>query len=305
MLKLTLYFGNPARLNVANEQLRITLPPEPPDSGERIVTRPLEDIAIVIIDSPQISLTSSVLSGFSKYGVALIICNERHLPAGLMLEMEGNSLQSERFRIHISASQPLKKQMWQQTVIAKIRNQAAAMKIITGENPIALTRMAEKVKSGDSENVEAKAASYYWSVIMARFGGIRRHRDGEGPNPLLNYGYSIVRAMMARALVASGMHPSLGIFHRNKYNAYCLADDIMEPFRPYVDIMVMDIFDKFENPEVGMKSVKQQLLGICTKDVMINGLTYPMMTGISETAASVFKCYNGDSRKIRYPELTS
>jgi CRISPR-associated endonuclease Cas1, subtype II/NMENI len=302
MIKQTLYFGNPAKLSVENCQLRIAVGST--RQGEvRVVTRPLEDIGVVIIDCPQILLTAPVMQGLMQHGAAMVVCDDRHMPTGLLLNMEGSAVQSERFRIHLSASQPLKKQLWQQTVVAKIKNQAAAMAIIANENPLALIRMANKVKSGDSGNVEAQAASYYWKVLFDRFGGIKRSRDGEDPNTMLNYGYAIVRAMMARSLVAAGMHPSLGIFHRNKYNAYCLADDIMEPYRPYVDILVMEICERYGVQGIDNREIKAAILGIVSKETVLNGLRYPLMTAISETAVSLFKCFNGESRKIKYPEI--
>lgn len=302
MIKQTLYFGSPAKLSVENRQLRIAIGASR-QVESRVVTRPLEDIGVIIIDSPQILITAPVMQTLMQSGAALIVCDDKHMPAGLMLNMEGSTMQSERFRIHLSASQPLKKQLWQQTVVAKIKNQAAAIAIITHENPIALIRMSSKVKSGDSDNVEAQAASYYWKTLFERFGGIRRARDGEDPNTMLNYGYAIVRAMMARSLVAAGMHPSLGIFHRNKYNAYCLADDIMEPYRPYVDILVMEICERYGVQGIDNREIKAAILEIASRETLINGLRYPLMTAVSETAISLFKCFNGETRKIKYPEI--
>lgn len=302
MIKQTLYFGSPAKLSVENRQLRIAIGASR-QVESRVVTRPLEDIGVIIIDSPQILITAPVMQTLMQSGAALIVCDDKHMPAGLMLNMEGSTMQSERFRIHLSASQPLKKQLWQQTVVAKIKNQAAAIAIITHENPIALIRMSSKVKSGDSDNVEAQAASYYWKALFERFGGIRRARDGEDPNTMLNYGYAIVRAMMARSLVAAGMHPSLGIFHRNKYNAYCLADDIMEPYRPYVDILVMEICERYGVQGIDNREIKAAILEIASRETLINGLRYPLMTAVSETAISLFKCFNGETRKIKYPEI--
>lgn len=301
MIKQTLYFGNPAKLSVENRQLKIAIASS--SEEKNIVTRPLEDIAVVILDCSQIILTVPVMKELMRHGGALIVCDDKHMPSGLMINMEGSTMQSERFRVHLSASLPLKKQLWQQTVVAKIHNQAAAMKIITEKDPIALIRMASKVKSGDSDNVEAQAASYYWKVLFEQFGGIKRNRDGEDPNAMLNYGYAIVRAMMARSLVAAGMHPSLGIFHRNKYNAYCLADDIMEPYRPYVDMLVMDICQRYGVQGIDNREIRAALLGIGTKETIINGLKYPLMTAISETAVSLYKCFSGEIRKIKYPEI--
>lgn len=303
MIKQTLYFGNPAQLNVANEQLRITLPSDSAPEEEKVVTRPLEDIGIVVIDSNRVSMSAAVLSGLMRYGAAVIVCDNRHLPSGLMLNLEGHSSQSERFRIHQSASLPLKKQLWQQTVIAKIHNQAMALRMLDLDRADNLLAWKGKVRSGDPDNLEARAAVYYWQTYMASFDGVTRSRDGEEPNSMLNYGYAILRAIIARALVSSGMHPTLGIHHRNKYNAYCLADDIMEPYRPYVDLVVAEIVG--ENPDASIedKEAKTRLLSIPVREVVIGGIRRPLSIAATDTAASLFKCFAGESRKIRYPEL--
>lgn len=302
MLKQTLYFGNPAKLSVRLNQLVIT---RPGDNADNVtITRPIEDIGILIIDNPQITMTSSVPQTLMRYGACLIVCDSRHIPSGLMLNMEGHSLQSERFRIHLSASLPLKKQLWQQTVKAKILNQAVAYLEITGEKAPTLIRLADNVKSGDTGNLEGQAASFYWRGVTEKLNCSRRDPKGEEPNSMLNYGYAIIRAMTARSLVASGMHPSLGIFHRNRYNAFCLADDIMEPFRPYVDILINKICRETPDAKITDNDVKRQLLSICSTDVLIDGKCYPMITGIAETAASLFKCFNGEARKIKYPCLS-
>ena len=214
MIKHTLYFGNPARLNVANEQLRITLPSDSVAGEEKVVTRPLEDIGIVVIDSSRVSMSASVLSGLMRYGVAVIVCDNRHLPSGLMLNLEGHSSQSERFRIHQAASLPLRKQLWQQTVVAKIHNQAMALRKLDLDRADNLLAWKSKVRSGDPDNLEARAAVYYWHTYMASFDGVTRRRDGEEPNSMLNYGYAILRAIIARALVSSGMYPTLGMHER-------------------------------------------------------------------------------------------
>ena len=303
MIKQTLYFGNPVRLNVAHNQLRIVLPPEAEGGEERVVTRPLEDIGIVVFDSQQIVLTVPVLQGLMDCGAAVITCDERHLPSGLMLRMEGHSEQSERFRKHLSASLPLKKQMWQQTVAAKIRNQKALLEARTGETLGNMQAWADKVKSGDSDNREARAAAYYWNRLFEHLPIVTRDREGIEPNSMLNYGYAIVRAIVARALVNAGLHPTLGIFHRNKYNAYCLADDIMEPYRPYVDRLVMQIMDEDASANIKRRDTKQQLLSIPTMEVRIGGLRRPLMVAAIDTATSVYKCFAGEARKIRYPEM--
>ncbi len=302
MIKQTLYFGNPARLNVARNQLRIELPGVE-GAADRVITRPLEDIGLLILDSPQVSLTMSVLKGLMDSGAAVVVCDDCHLPSGLMLPMEGHSEQSERFRAQSTASLPLKKQMWQQTIAAKINNQRAVLEWKTGEKFGNMRAWARDVRSGDSDNLEARAAACYWRNMFRDTLATGRDPEGEEPNSMLNYGYAIVRAIVARALVASGLHPTLGIFHRNKYNAYCLADDIMEPYRPYVDKLVMEILDEVPNASIKDRDIKRRLLSIPTMEVKINGVRHPLMTGAAETASSLYKCYSGEGRRIKYPEI--
>lgn len=220
----------------------------------------------------------------------------------MMLPIDGHHTQSERFRYQIDASQPLKKQLWQQTIQAKIINQAAvlAQRGIEHEN---MLYWAKSVRSGDPDNYEGRAAAYYWKNIFPKKMDFFRGRAGDTPNNLLNYGYAILRAIVARGLVCSGLLPTLGIHHRNKYNAYCLADDIMEPYRPYVDLIVLKIIDKGENfLELG-NSIKAQLLAIATVDVQFEKGCSPLMVGMQSTTSSLAKCYELSMRKIIYPSI--
>ena len=303
MIKQTLYFGNPAKLSVANEQLRIVLAPEEDNPEPRVATRPLEDIGIVVLDSPQVQLTAPVLEGLMRFGAAVLVCDRRHLPSGLMLNMEGHSSQAERFRIHLSASLPLKKQLWQQTVSCKLRNQAAVLREVSGEETGNMLAWADRVRSGDPDNLEARGAVYYWQCYLRSFPGVNRDRYGDEPNAMLNYGYAILRAVIARALVSSGMHPSLGIHHRNKYNAYCLADDIMEPYRPYIDRLVYSIIREDSGATIEKTETKRRLLSVPVIDVDMGGVRRPLMVAAAETSSSLFKCLAGEARKIRYPEM--
>ncbi|MBO9620882.1 MAG: type II CRISPR-associated endonuclease Cas1 [Niabella sp.] len=298
MIKRTLYFGNPAYLKTKNEQLLVELA----DTGE-IKTAAIEDIGVLILDHQQITITHSVIAKLLANNVALITCDDIHLPTGLMLNLDGHTLQSQRFQSQLDASTPLKKQLWQQTVIAKITNQANLLQLYRIPNKL-LLNLAAKVKSGDSDNCEAQAASHYWKNIFPLFPGFKRFREGEPPNNLLNYGYAILRAIVARNLVGSGLLPTLGIFHRNQYNAYCLADDIMEPYRPYVDRIVHEIV-RMNGKFLDMApSMKQQLLGIPAMDVIIDDEKSPLMNAVQRTTASLAKCFEGASRKLLYPVLS-
>ncbi|HRO44355.1 type II CRISPR-associated endonuclease Cas1 [Agriterribacter sp.] len=298
MIKRTLYFGNPAYLKTNNEQLVI----EMHDSGETR-SAPIEDIGLLILDHQQITITQSLLAKLLSNNTAVITCDHTHHPTGMLFNLDGHSLQSQKFQAQVEASVPLKKQLWQQTVTCKIENQAALLLHEREEYKLLLT-YAKDVKSGDSENHEAQAAAYYWKRIFPDFLQFRRERYGPPPNNLLNYGYAILRALVARGLTSSGLLPTLGIHHRNQYNAYCLADDIMEPYRPFVDKIVCQIIrgnGKFLEMTPNMKKA---LLEIPAMDVQIDGQKSPLMNAVQRTTASLAKCFEGKSRKILYPELS-
>ena len=224
------------------------------------------------------------------------------MPVGLMLPLYGNTTQNERFRHQLDASLPLMKQLWQQTVKQKIENQAAILKKCAGGEVRCMTKWASDVKSGDSDNLEARAAAYYWKNLFA-IEGFTRDREGIPPNNLLNYGYAILRAVVARGLVASGLLPTLGIHHHNRYNAYCLADDIMEPYRPYVDELVYNLVNGRRDYAELTKELKTELLSIPVLDVTIAGKRSPLMVAVGQTTASLYKCFGGESRKIVYPSF--
>jgi CRISPR-associated protein Cas1 len=310
MIKKTLYFGNPSYLSLKNSQLVIKLPAvEKNDTlpenfkEESARTVPIEDIGVIVIDNKQITFTSGLMESLLDNNCALITCDSRSMPQGLMLPLERNTTQNERFTAQIEASLPLKKQLWQQTVQAKITNQAHLLK--TKRNAIVKNMLvwANDVKSGDSDNLEGRAAVYYWKTLFSDIENFTRGREGVPPNNLLNYGYAILRAVVARSLVGSGLLPTLGIHHHNRYNAYCLADDIMEPYRPFVDKLVVEIVDSGENIEELSKEIKTKLLQIPVLDVVINGERSPLMIAVAQTTASLTKCYLGELRKIAYPNF--
>ena len=302
MIKRTIYFGNPAYLSYRMKQMVIRLVADDPgDHNEQVRTVPVEDIGVVVIDHQQVTLTSGLMAALLEENVALITCDSKHIPTGLMLTLQGHSSQNERFRNQLDASLPLKKQLWQQTVECKIRNQAAVLKYVTGEDAKNMLAWAAAVKSGDSENLEGRAAAFYWKNVFETH--FVRDQFGEYPNNFLNYGYAILRAIVARALVASGMLPLLGIHHHNKYNDYCLADDIMEPYRPFVDRLVLNVMDEFPDEEDLTKNIKARLLTIPVLDVTIDGHKSPLMVAVSTTTSSLYKCFSGICRKIVYPTM--
>ena len=256
----------------------------------------------MVLDHKQITISSGVLEALLENNCAVITCNSKSMPVGLMLPLYGNTTQNERFRQQLDASLPLKKQLWQQTIKTKIENQAVVLKECSGAEVKCMYAWASDVKSGDTSNLEARAAAYYWKNLF-RIEGFTRDREGIPPNNLLNYGYAILRAVVARSLVASGLLPTLGIHHHNRYNAYCLADDIMEPYRPYVDRLVCGIIKQGVDYAELTRELKAQLLTIPVLETFILGKRSPLMVAVGQTTASLYKCFSGELRRISYPEM--
>lgn len=309
MIKRTLYFGNPAYLSTTLDQLIVRLPEVEKNSTlpehfkkEAHAAIPIEDIGVVILDHQQITISQALLAKLLTNNVAFITCDNTHHPTGLLLNLDGHSLQSQRFQAQVEASEPLKKQLWQQTIKYKIQNQAALLQL-RGMDVQNMLHWADSVKSGDPDNLEGRASAWYWKNIFGIDSGFIRHPAGAPPNNLLNYGYAILRATTARALVGSGLLPTLGIFHRNQYNAYCLADDVMEPYRPLVDRLVLQILKEEEVAEELTPAIKKKLLVLPALDVMMQRETSPLMIALQRTSASMAKCFLGETRKIIYPDI--
>ena len=298
MIKRTLYFGNPCYLKKKDLQLVVDFP----EKGKESKSLPIEDIGMVVLESPQITISHSLIADLMENNTAILSCNIKHMPYGLMLPMAQHHAFTEKMYAQLESSQPLRKNLWQQTVVAKIENQAAIIDKL-GVDVENMKYWASQVKSGDPDNYEARAAAYYWDNIFKQFDSFRRHRYGDAPNNLLNYGYAILRAIVARSLVGSGLFTALGIHHKNKYNPYCLADDIMEPYRPYVDNLVLSIIEEYIEIEELSTEIKAKLLGVATIDVTINEGTSPLMIAVQRTSASLRKCFEGENRKIIYPVL--
>lgn len=299
MLKRTIYIGNPSYLRLKDHQLKI----ESPETKETKGSVPIEDMGFLVLDHYQITLSHQLMLALQQQNVAIISCDESHLPLGLMLPISGHVEHSERLKHQINCSEPLRKQLWKQlwkqTVEAKIFQQKELLRKLNLDYAPLIKYMNE-VKSGDTTNMEGISAQYYWSKLFDDF---TRERKGDAPNNFLNFGYAVLRSMVARALVSSGLHPTIGIFHRNKYNAYCLADDMMEPYRPYVDALVVEWMKNPASTHVLDRDAKSYLLQMATKDVYINGLQRPLMTALSITTSSLCKCFMGESRVIHYPML--
>lgn len=293
MLKRTLFFSTPAYLSLKDQQLVISL-----KETDTTRTVPIEDIAMVILEHWQITISMAALQQLNAHNVAVVTCDEKHMPAGMLLNLDGHHLQNELFNKQINAALPLKKQLWQQTIVAKIKNQAALLQSI-GKAPGALPSLAASVKSDDSSNREGTAAREYWNRLFD--GTFTRDRYGDPPNNFLNYGYIVLRSAVARALVGSGLLPTLGIHHSNRYNAYCLADDVMEPYRPYVDEAVYEMWQSGNHDLILDKASKAHLLQVLSCDVQIGKVKRPLMVALSITTASLARCFSGEDKKITYP----
>lgn len=295
MLKRTLLFQSDGCLSMNLKQLCFT-----PRSGEKR-TVPVEDIGIVLIDSVCMTVTVPLLNELTQNNICVILCNSKHLPASILLPMSGNALSQKVIAAQIEASEALKDRLWKQTVRAKIRNQAQCLQIGSKDGAKLLQNLAEKVQNGDPENIEGTAARAYFKNHFPdrRF---LRDPDGDMPNPALNYGYAVLRAAVARALVSSGLLTIIGIHHHNQYNEFCLADDIMEPYRPFVDDLVMNPPDAadFMSEEI-TSGMKQKLLSLLAADVRIDGTKRPLMSALSQTSASLARCFLKEEKEISFP----
>ena len=267
------------------------------DSGT-CASVPVEDIGYVILENQEISITMPLLNALADNNAAVIVCSDRFMPNAMLMNLDANSTQGESFRAQLSAKEPLKKNIWKQIVEAKIRNQAALLHKL-GKDGDVLKPYYKNVKNGDSDNREGVAAKLYWDELFD--GQFMRFRTGPSPNEMLNYGYTVLRAAVARSLTGSGLLPAIGIFHRNRYSAFPLADDVMEPYRPFVDEIV---FHLYANGEDSLnKYSKSEILKLLYKDTFFENTTRPLDIGLSMTTASLVRCYNGLQKKIIYPLL--
>ena len=292
MIKRTLFFENKCSLTLKYEQLVVK-------TVDREKTIPIEDIGFLVIENQETYISIPALSKLSSNNVSVIFCDNKHMPQSMLLNLDAHHIQQELFRHQINASEPLKKQLWQQIIKHKIKNQSSLL-IRNEKNDTPLEYYQSKVLSGDSDNREAVAAAYYWKNIFDfKF---KRERNGRYPNLFLNYGYIILRAAVARAISGSGLLNTLGIHHHNKYNAFCLADDIMEPYRPLIDAKVLNIIDKYDEHDL-ITPIKLELLGVLTQTVYFEDTKSPLMVALSRTTSSLQQCFAGKTKKILYPKL--
>ncbi len=292
MIKQTLMFQNPASLSLRNGQIVISI-----KGSDNEVTRPIEDVGVVIIENQMVKITVPLLNALSDNNVAVIFCDGHAMPRSMLMTLDGNSTQQESYRCQTEATAPTKKRVWKQIVESKIRNQSALL-LKLGKDGNQLKPLYMNVKSGDSDNREGAAARIYWKLLFGD--GFVRGREGMPPNNLLNYGYAILRAAVTRAIVGSGLYPAFGIFHRNRYNAFPLADDLMEPYRPFVDELVYHLF--FDNGCTELnKNVKVALQHILFCDVKMGNVTRPLEVATSFTSASLLKLFKNETDKLSLP----
>ena len=296
MLYRSIYIGNPAHLKLKDKQLKITDPSTQTVKG----SVPIEDLGLLMLDHYQITVSHQLLQELMKNNVVLISCDEKHLPLGAMLPFGGNTQYSERVKTQLEVSEPLKKQLWKQTIECKILNQAKVLEYL-GKYTDPMYDYLKEVKSGDTTNMEGIAAQHYWKFLIDY--DFLRDRFGEYPNQFFNFGYGVLLSIVARALVDTGLLLVLGIFHRNKYNPYCLASDIMEPYRPIVDLLVMEWLTTHPEVEELNKESKAHILQMATRDVQIEKNIHPLIVAVKNTTSSLYKCYTGEKRLIAYPEL--
>lgn len=294
MIKQTLIFTSPVSLSLKDKQMVITF-----KDNKDTVTRPIEDVGFVVIENPMVSITVPLLNELADNNVAVIFCDKKMMPKTMLMTLDGNTTQQESYKYQLNASLPMKKNVWKQLVECKIKNQSLLLNKV-GKDGGVLKPYYLNVKSGDSDNREGAAAREYWRLLFDD--GFKREREGLPPNGMLNYGYTILRAAVTRALIGSGLYPAFGVFHRNRYNAFPLADDIMEPYRPFVDEIVYHLYYDGAVNELDSQT-KRRLLRVLFSDVKMGKVTRPLENALSLTTASLLKMYKGESDKLSLPML--
>lgn len=295
MLKRTLVFTNPLHLSLRNRQLVIACKEDP----DTTTTVPIEDIGVVVVENQQISMTLPLMNALTAADVQVVFCNSQGMPSSMLLGFEGHNLQGETLRNKMACGEVLKKHLWKQIVEAKIRNQSQLLDKV-GQDGSCLRPYYANVKSGDSDNREGIAARLYFQNLFG--GDFIRDRNASGINALLNYGYTILRAAVSRAIVSSGLFPAIGIFQHNRSNAFPLADDLMEPYRPFVDEIVYDL--TLQGTIELTKESKAKLIMVLYSDTVFERVTRPLSVGLTMTTSSLAKCYAKESSKLNIPTMT-
>ncbi|MCK6604015.1 MAG: type II CRISPR-associated endonuclease Cas1 [Ignavibacteriaceae bacterium] len=297
MLKRTIEIAGEYYITIDLERIKLSNKGDP--GNEKFI--PLQDSGTIIIDNHSVTLSVAFLQKCAEYNIALVVCGKTHLPASMLMHLHCNQLQTERFNFQIKASQPLRKQIWKQLIQAKIRNQALLLKA-TGRKYGKVYKLISKVTSGDSFNAEGQAAKIYWQELFSDI-EFTREREGNCPNNYLNFGYTILRSATARALTGAGLMATIGIKHKNRYNDFPLADDVMEPYRPFTDRSVLECIKKFGMMDDLTKEVRAHLIQSVYDDVIIGDERTPLSLAISQTAVSLSEVFSGKKKILKLPEL--
>lgn len=285
----------PSRICVRNKQLNWTS-----DTGET-QNIPLEDISVVILESPYIQVTSALLSSLAENGAVVFTCDASHMPNGAFFPFHKNSRYTETAFAQIESSQPLRKRMWQDIVIQKIRNQSAVLRLCGNDAYKKLDILADNVKSGDSQNLEGVAARIYWSSLWDDF---NRGDETNIRNHALDYGYAILRGCVARNIVGAGLLPFYGIHHCNKLDNFCLADDLIEPWRPFLDYIVFNI--DFGDANKLTPEIKQRLVSVLLHGCTFNGMRHSILNAMPLYVESIATCFKTkDLQVLKVPRITS
>lgn len=296
MIKIVVDIGDRAYLHIRNKQLLIE------KDGRIVDTIPVEDLGILILHHPAITISQAAVITCQKENVVLVFCDERHIPYSVLLPLvEGHSLHQKVLRQQLDLRITAQKRLWQQIVKYKIHEQSLTLRLL-GYDSSNLDLLEKKVRPGDSENHEAQAAQQYWPLLFGNH--FRRDYKMEGINSLLNYGYAVIRAMVARALVGTGLHPAIGLHHHNQYNGLCLADDLMEPFRPWIDYLVHTMVEHQDEPRVDRHS-KQILLQLLNDKVFWRDKAMPFMVASHHLATNLKRAYADKGEKLDFPFLES
>lgn len=298
MIKSTLYFGNKAFLSSKNKQLEIIL-----SDTNATKSIPIEDIGCIVIDHPAVTITTPTLQLLANNKAIVLFCDDKHLPTSSLIPLVGHHTPNARARLQISNLPKCQKKLWKLIILQKVQNQADLLRFY-GYNHKPIERWKKDIKPMDETNIEAKAAKYYWSKTMHKIEDFTRTREGVPPNNLLNFGYTILRSMTARAITSAGLLPVFGIYHHNKYNPFCLADDLMEPYRPFVDHLVFQILkNENELPWILTKDIKAHLLQINYINVLMEDATMPLMNALEKTCYSMVEFLEQKTKKLCLPQM--
>jgi CRISPR-associated protein Cas1 len=294
MIKRIIDISEAAYVRLKHQQLVIE------KQSEIVGQVPIEDLGVLILQHPAIVLTQQLIVACQKNKVVIVFCDEKHLPYSLILPIgEGHTLHNKILKQQIAISEPTRKRLWQQIVQHKIKEQEQTLVMLNKEST-RLNYLTTQVKTGDSGNCEAIAAQAYWKLLFGK--AFKRDADLDGVNSLLNYGYAIIRAAVARSVCGAGLHPTIGLFHTNQYNALCLADDLMEPFRPWVDYVVYQMASTNSEVTINQQS-KQALLGLMSEAVLYKKKTMPFMVALNYLMADLKRCYSDGIKTLPYPLL--